>query len=139
MSEITFDPADLKYDAQGLIPAVLQHHETREVLMLGYMNRDTLRQTLELGQAVFWSRSRQEVWHKGATSGDYVNVHRVTTDCDVIAYRLRPGDSGLRLCLRLADFSETRLADAIGGDWAEINDADFITGQVITVDGGATA
>lgn len=82
MSEITFDPADLKYDAQGLIPAVLQHHETREVIMLGYMNRETLRQTLELGQAVFWSRSRQEVWHKGATSGDYVNVHRVTTDCD---------------------------------------------------------
>lgn len=80
--QTTFDPSELKYDAQGLIPAVLQHHETREVIMLGYMNADTLRQTLELGQAVFWSRSRQEVWHKGATSGDYVNVLGVTTDCD---------------------------------------------------------
>lgn len=78
----TFDPADLKYDEKGLIPAVLQHHETREVIMLGYMNQDTLRRTLELGQAVFWSRSRQEVWHKGATSGDFVNVTGVTTDCD---------------------------------------------------------
>jgi phosphoribosyl-AMP cyclohydrolase len=77
-----FDPAELKYDAQGLIPAVLQDHETREVIMLGYMNADTLRQTLKVGQAVFWSRSRQEVWHKGATSGDFVNVLGVTTDCD---------------------------------------------------------
>jgi phosphoribosyl-AMP cyclohydrolase len=81
-TQTTFDPAELTYDAQGLIPAVLQHHETHEVIMLGYMNQDTLRQTLELGQAVFWSRSRQEVWHKGATSGDYVNVLGITTDCD---------------------------------------------------------
>lgn len=79
---IAFDPSELKYDEKGLIPAVLQHHETREVIMLGYMNQDTLRQTLELGQAVFWSRSRQEVWHKGATSGDFANVRSITTDCD---------------------------------------------------------
>lgn len=81
-TQTTFEPSELKYDSQGLIPAVLQHHETRDVIMLGYMTEETLRQTLELGQAVFWSRSRQEVWHKGATSGDYVNVIGVTTDCD---------------------------------------------------------
>ena len=50
--------------------------------MLGYMTKDTLRRTLEIGQAVFWSRSRAEVWHKGATSGDYVRVLEVRTDCD---------------------------------------------------------
>lgn len=79
---ITFDPTELKYDDKGLIPAVLQDHATREVIMLGYMNADTLRQTIELGQAVFWSRSRQEVWHKGKTSGDFANVREITTDCD---------------------------------------------------------
>jgi phosphoribosyl-AMP cyclohydrolase len=76
------EPAELKYDAQGLIPAVLQDAATHEVVMLGYMNADTLRQTLEIGDAVFWSRSRQEVWHKGATSGDRVRVLDVRTDCD---------------------------------------------------------
>ena len=69
---MTVDIASLKYDAQGLITAVLQDAQTHEVVMVGYMNADTLRQTMEIGQAVFWSRSRQEVWHKGATSGDYV-------------------------------------------------------------------
>ena len=76
------DPATLRFDAQGLIPAVLQHADTGEVLMLGYMNEESLAQTLEIGQAVFWSRSRQEIWHKGATSGDYVNVLDIHTDCD---------------------------------------------------------
>src|SRR5512135_161878 len=75
-------PVDLKYDALGLIPAVLQDRATREVVMVGYMNEQTLNRTLEIGQAVFWSRSRQEVWHKGATSGDYVRVLDIQTDCD---------------------------------------------------------
>ena len=76
------DPAALRFDAQGLIPAVLQHADTGEVLMVGYMNEESLAQTLEIGQAVFWSRSRQEIWHKGETSGDYVNVFDIHTDCD---------------------------------------------------------
>ena len=79
---MTVVPSELKYDAQGLIPAVLQDAQTNEVLMLGYMNLDTVRQTLEIGEAVFWSRSRQEVWHKGATSGDRVRVLEARTDCD---------------------------------------------------------
>ena len=79
---MTVDVAKLKYDAQGLIPAVLQDAQTHEVVMVGYMNQETLRTTIEIGQAVFWSRSRQEVWHKGATSGDYVRVIDMQTDCD---------------------------------------------------------
>ena len=76
------DPSELRYDAQGLIPAILQDATTHEVVMVGYMNEESLRQTLEIGQAVFWSRSRRELWHKGATSGDYVRVHEIRTDCD---------------------------------------------------------
>lgn len=76
------DPGDLTYDERGLIPAVLQEAGSRDVIMLGYMSEATLRKTLELGQAVFWSRSRQEEWHKGATSGDYVRVLDIATDCD---------------------------------------------------------
>jgi len=82
MVETLVDPSTLTYDDAGLIPAVLQDATSHEILMLGWMSEATLRQTIELGQAVFWSRSRQEVWHKGATSGDYVNVHDVRTDCD---------------------------------------------------------
>ena len=82
MAETTVDPSALRYDEQGLIPAVLQDAASHDVLMVGYMTEQTLRRTLELGQAVFWSRSRQEEWHKGATSGDYVSVREVLTDCD---------------------------------------------------------
>ncbi|MQC19480.1 MAG: phosphoribosyl-AMP cyclohydrolase [Chloroflexi bacterium] len=92
------DPAELGYDAQGLIPAILQDAASGEVLMLGYMNEDTLRRTLEIGQAVFWSRSRQEVWHKGATSGDYARVLSVTTDCDADALVLQVEPLGGAVC-----------------------------------------
>ena len=72
----------LNYTAQGLIPAIIQDDETDAVLMLGYMNADTLRKTKEIGQVVFWSRSRNEVWHKGATSGDYLEVRSIKADCE---------------------------------------------------------
>ncbi|HZP56159.1 MAG TPA: phosphoribosyl-AMP cyclohydrolase [Dehalococcoidia bacterium] len=72
----------LNYNAQGLIPAIIQDDETNDVLMLGYMNADTLKMTQEIGQVVFWSRSRQEVWHKGATSGDYLEVRSIRRDCE---------------------------------------------------------
>lgn len=78
----SFDPSELTYDERGLIPAILQLKDNGTVIMLGYMNEATMKKTIEIGQAVFWSRSRQEVWHKGSTSGDFVNVHSITTDCD---------------------------------------------------------
>jgi phosphoribosyl-AMP cyclohydrolase len=72
----------LKLDASGLIPAIIQHVETGQVLMLGWMNAESIRLTLETGDVWFYSRSRQELWHKGATSGDYLRVREVLTDCD---------------------------------------------------------
>jgi phosphoribosyl-AMP cyclohydrolase len=72
----------LKFDQKGLIPAVIQDVDSGEVLMLGYMNEESLRRTLETGQVWFYSRSRQELWHKGATSGNFLNLHALWKDCD---------------------------------------------------------
>ena len=68
--------------ADGLLPAVIQHASTGTVLMLGYMNREALRETLNQGRVVFYSRSRQKLWLKGETSGHFLDVVSVTTDCD---------------------------------------------------------
>lgn len=72
----------LKFDDRGLIPAIIQDANNGEMLMLGYMNEESLRRTLSSGQVWFYSRSRQELWHKGETSGSYLNVRRVWKDCD---------------------------------------------------------
>jgi phosphoribosyl-AMP cyclohydrolase / phosphoribosyl-ATP pyrophosphohydrolase len=72
----------LKYDERGLIPAIVQDQATQRVLMVAYMTRETLQQSLEIQETVFWSRSRREVWHKGATSGNTQKIHRIETDCD---------------------------------------------------------
>jgi phosphoribosyl-AMP cyclohydrolase len=74
--------ANLKFDDRGLIPAVVQQHDTGEVLMVAWMNEESLGLTLERGETVFWSRSRQEIWHKGATSGNTQKVQRLLYDCD---------------------------------------------------------
>ena len=71
-----------KFDDRKLIPAIIQDAETHEVLMLAYMNRESLVRTFETGQVWFYSRSRQELWHKGATSGNYLNLVEVLQDCD---------------------------------------------------------
>ncbi len=73
---------ELKFDEKGLIPAVVQDITTKEVLMVAYMNAETLRLTLETGKATFWSRSRQEVWVKGSTSGNIMHVKNIKADCD---------------------------------------------------------
>jgi phosphoribosyl-ATP pyrophosphohydrolase/phosphoribosyl-AMP cyclohydrolase len=72
----------LKFDQKGLIPAVIQDVDSSEVLMVGYMNEESLRRTLETGQVWFYSRSRQELWHKGATSGNFLNLSEIWKDCD---------------------------------------------------------
>ena len=64
----------MKFDEKGLLPAIAQDAQSGEVLMLAYMNQEALEKTLSTGQAWFYSRSRQELWHKGATSGNYLNV-----------------------------------------------------------------
>jgi phosphoribosyl-ATP pyrophosphohydrolase/phosphoribosyl-AMP cyclohydrolase len=82
----------LKMDAQGLLPAVLQDVDSGQVLMLGYMNKLALQRTLETGQVHFWSRSRCELWLKGATSGNFQQVVDLTLDCDgdALLVRVRP-------------------------------------------------
>jgi phosphoribosyl-AMP cyclohydrolase len=72
----------IKYDARGLVPAVVQDARDGQVLMVAYMNREALRRTLESGQTCFWSRSRQEYWVKGATSGNTQRLVKVVVDCD---------------------------------------------------------
>jgi phosphoribosyl-AMP cyclohydrolase len=73
---------DLNYNEKGLIPAIIQDDETNQVLMLGYMNKEALEKTLEGPDVWFYSRSRQEMWHKGATSGNYLKVKSVMKDCE---------------------------------------------------------
>ena len=75
-------PETLTYDAQGLIPAVVQEAETGEVLMVAWMNREAVAQTLSTGLTHFWSRSRQSLWRKGETSGHAQHVQGVYADCD---------------------------------------------------------
>ncbi len=70
------------HSADGLLPAVVQHAATGAVLMLGYMNREALRETLSQGRVVFYSRSRQRLWMKGESSGHFLDVVSITTDCD---------------------------------------------------------
>lgn len=72
----------LKYDENGLIPAVIQEVGSNEVLMVAYMNEESLKRTLETGTTWFWSRSRKEYWNKGATSGHVQNVKEIRYDCD---------------------------------------------------------
>ena len=76
------DFSQLKFDANGLIPAIAQDARTNQVLMLAYMNRESLRKTLETGYTWYWSRSRQELWNKGATSGHLQKVISIYSDCD---------------------------------------------------------
>ena len=72
----------VKFDSQGLIPAVVQHAASGEVLMVAWMNAEALQRSLETGQGYFWSRSRAMLWHKGATSGNFLHIWEVRIDCD---------------------------------------------------------
>ncbi len=74
--------ATVKFDAQGLVPAIAQDVDTGDVLMMAWMNAETLRMTLDEGRMVYWSRSRQEVWRKGDTSGDRQYIREAYYDCD---------------------------------------------------------
>lgn len=79
-AELNID--QLKFNAQGLIPAIIQDAASLEVLMMAWMSVESLKLTQERGETVFWSRSRQELWHKGATSGNTQRIHEIRYDCD---------------------------------------------------------
>jgi len=74
--------ATIKWDSNGLIPAIVQDVDSKQVLMMAFMNSESLQQTLDIGETVFWSRSRQTLWHKGATSGNIQTVTEIRLDCD---------------------------------------------------------
>ena len=71
-----------RFDHQGLIPCIVTSHKTKTVLMMAYMNQESLKLSLESGEAHYWSRSRREIWHKGATSGNVQTIVSMRTDCD---------------------------------------------------------
>ncbi len=87
-----------KFDADGLIPAIAQDFETGEILMLAYMNAQSLKLTRETGEAVYWSRSRQALWKKGETSGHVQKVRQILVDCDQDALVLKIEQAGKRAC-----------------------------------------
>lgn len=109
-TEITFGPREdcgavetglvfaPKFDVDGLIVAVAQDEVTNEILMVAYMNEESLRQTLAIGEAVYYSRSRKQLWHKGATSGHTQVVSRILTDCDQDALVLKVRQHGPGCC-----------------------------------------
>lgn len=87
-----------KFDSDGLIVAIAQDADTNEVLMVAYMNEDSLKKTIEIGEAVYFSRSRQKEWHKGATSGHTQTVEAILTDCDQDALVLKVRQHGPGCC-----------------------------------------
>lgn len=76
------DLSELHFDERGLIPCIVQDANTNEVLMMAWMNEESLRLTEQIGETVFWSRSRKEIWHKGLTSGNTQKLVSLTYDCD---------------------------------------------------------
>lgn len=89
-----FDSSELKFDAQGLIPAIVVDGDSGAVLTLAYMNRESLQISMEKGMTCFWSRSRQELWLKGETSGNYQRIIDITADCDKDALVVRVRKEG---------------------------------------------
>ncbi|NUL81908.1 MAG: phosphoribosyl-AMP cyclohydrolase [Armatimonadetes bacterium] len=106
----------LKFDANGLIPAIVQDAQNGDVLMLAYMNAESIRRTLETRRATYWSRSRQEYWVKGATSGHIQQVKEIRIDCDQDALLIMVDQTGpachenYRSCFfRTADGDELKI------------------------------
>jgi phosphoribosyl-AMP cyclohydrolase/phosphoribosyl-ATP pyrophosphohydrolase/phosphoribosyl-AMP cyclohydrolase len=89
-----FSLPEIKFDGHGLVPAIVQDAGTNEVLMMAYMNQEALRLTLDKGETHFWSRSRRELWHKGATSGNIQRVVEIRVDCDADTLLIRVHPAG---------------------------------------------
>lgn len=86
--------SEIKFDNNGLVPAIVQDADTNEVLMMAYMNEESLRLTLQTNETHFWSRSRNELWHKGGTSGNIQKVIEVRVDCDADTLLIRVHPAG---------------------------------------------
>ncbi len=116
----------MKFGQQGLIPAIIQHARSGEVLMLGYMSQEALEQTRATGLVTFWSRSRGELWQKGATSGNVLHLVEVREDCD--------GDALLVLAEPAGPTCHTgaRSCFGVGGDGSEIESSVTPPGAILT-------
>ena len=93
--KIKFNLKSLKFNKQGLIPAIIQDYKSGEVLMLAYMNKESVSRTLKSGKTCFWSRSRKKYWVKGKTSGNYQSVKTITYDCDMDALLVKVRQVGV--------------------------------------------
>jgi phosphoribosyl-ATP pyrophosphohydrolase/phosphoribosyl-AMP cyclohydrolase len=121
---------NIRYNEHGLVPAIAQDYLDGTVLMMAWMNRDALQKTLETGQVWYWSRSRQELWHKGATSGHFQNVKAIRYDCDSDALLVtieQVGDiachTGERSCFHQVDDTiQAPIADMLSQVFSVIED-----------------
>ena len=84
----------IRWDSQGLVPVIAQEKETGDVLMFAWMNREAFMRTVEIKQAVYWSRSRKKLWHKGEESGHFQKVHEIRLDCDADVLLLKVSQCG---------------------------------------------
>lgn len=117
------DFSDLKYDQNGLIPAIIQDEETGEVLMMAYMNDKSLRATVETGKTHFWSRSRQKYWMKGESSGHTQEVKEIFIDCDKDTLLIKVKQNGAACHEGYRNCFYRKLND--NGDWEVIGQKMF--------------
>lgn len=122
----------IKYNDQGLVPAIAQDYLDGTVLMMAWMNRESLSKTLETGQAWYWSRSRQELWHKGATSGHFQTLHGIRYDCDSDAILMSIHQAGDIACHTGARSCFHRINDDNGNVTVQPPPADMLS-QVYAV------
>jgi len=123
LSKLEETIADLKYTADGLIPAVCVDAETKQVLMVAYMNSESFRKTLEIGEVVYWSRSRKRLWHKGESSGNTQRVKSIQIDCDGDAVVLRVEQRGGAACHTGKRSCFYRKLEA--GQWVDVGEQVF--------------
>ncbi len=124
----------IKWDEHGLVPVIAQEAQTNDVLMVAWMNREALARTVELGQAVYWSRSRKKLWHKGEESGHFQQVHEIRLDCDedvVLLKVTQVGDIACHTGRHSCFFQKFEGGENVeNGDWVEtepvIKDPDAI-------------
>lgn len=114
----------VKWDEHGLVPVIAQEVGTNDVLMFAWMNRDALARTVELGEAVYWSRSRKKLWHKGEESGHIQKVHEIRLDCDedVVLLKVEQVDRIACHTGRHSCFFQLFEADGKGGgEWVAVD------------------
>ncbi|WP_300265168.1 phosphoribosyl-AMP cyclohydrolase [Microbacterium sp.] len=125
MTDLDTRIAQVAWNADGLVPAIVQQWDTREVLMLAWLDAEALRRTLTTGRVTYWSRSRQEYWRKGDTSGNIQRIHEAHLDCDGDAVLLLVDQSGpachtgTRTCFDAVDLEAV---NGIEADDAEVGD-----------------